>query len=333
MKEKKFERLSLEEWQLLFVMKGRGVKIREISRILRRDRRALERALKRYPLPWHRKERGPYDEARYAYERALEERSKSRQKQRLKNNIIREYVELKLKSGWSPELISGRIERDHPGQSISHEAIYEWIFEERPDLKKYLLRAGKPKRGKPGARAYPQRQPSAPKKSIELRPVQANERSRVGDNESDLIVSNKSDACLLVVVDRRLRRLRLRKLKNRQSETVRAALVAILLMVPKALRHTLTQDNGSEHALHAELERVTGISVYFCHPYSAWERGTVENRNGVIRRFFPKGTDFALISDDDVAQVEQTINSTPMAVLNFMTPEEAYEQELLKLTA
>ena len=107
-----------------------------------------------------------------------------------------------------------------------------------------------------------------------------------------------------------------------------AALVAMLMGIPAHLRHTLTQDNGSEHALHAELERVTGVKVYFCHPYSAWERGTVENRNGIIRRFFPKQTDFALVSDEELMRLEKRINSTPMVVLDFLTPDEAEEIEL-----
>ena len=198
-------------------------------------------------------------------------------------------------------------------------------------MKIYLLRAGKPKRGKPGARAYPKRQPAAPKKSIELRPKVADDRKRIGDKESDLIVSSKSDACLLVSVDRKSRLVRIKKVPNRLSETVKAALVAMLVTIPKEFLHTLTQDNGSEHALHAELEKVIGIDVYFCHPFSSPERGTVENRNGLIRRTFPKGTDFNLISDAEIQRVEDAINSRPMVLLGFLTPDEFHNQEEQKL--
>jgi IS30 family transposase len=309
-------------------MERRGLEIQKIAAELRRDRRSVERALRRYPVPWHMEPAGPYQKAKYAWEQSLKKRQSVRKRQRLKSRFVREYVEKKLREGLSPELIAGRLEKEHPGEKTNYESIYEWIFKERPDLKEYLLRAGKPKRGRPGARSYKRREPAAPKKSIEARPKEANERRRLGDKESDLIVSGKSDACLLVVADRRSRQLRLKKLSNRKAETVKAALVALLIVTPKHLRLTLTQDNGSEHALHAELERVLGIEVFFCHPYSAWERGTVENRNGLIRRFFPKGTDFALVSEAEVARVEALINSRPMKILDFFTPDEFHNEEL-----
>ncbi|MCC6954137.1 MAG: IS30 family transposase [Deltaproteobacteria bacterium] len=324
---KRYHRLTLEEWQRLYVMKGRGLGIREIAEVLGRDRRSVSRALQRYHVPWHMKNVGPYEKAKHAWDESLRSRRGPRKRQRLKSGFIRKYVEEKLKAGLSPELIAGRLQREYPGEKTNYESIYEWIFEERPELKQYLLRAGKPKRGKPGARAYKKREPAAPKKSIEARPLEANQRCRLGDKESDLIVSAKSDACLLVVTDRRSRQLKLKKVPNRQAETVKAALVSLLVVIPPHLRRTLTQDNGSEHALHAELERVLGISVFFCHPYSAWERGTVENRNGIIRRYFPKGTDFALVSDAEVARVEALINSRPMKLLDFFTPEEFHQQE------
>lgn len=326
--KKRYHRLTLAEWQTLFEMASRGRTVREIAKALNRDSRGVQKALLRYPLPWHHKERGPLYQARYAWEQAGHKRSAARKRERLKNRFIRKFVEEKLEEKLSPELIAGRLSKLHPEHSISYEAIYEWVFKERQDLKKYLLRAGKPRRGKPGARVYKRRAPAAPKKSIESRPREANERSCIGHKESDLIVSSKSDASLLVMVDRKLRKVRLKKLPNRKAETVKAALVAMLMGIPAHLRHTLTQDNGSEHALHAELERVTGVKVYFCHPYSAWERGTVENRNGIIRRFFPKQTDFALVSDEELMRLEKRINSTPMVVLDFLTPDEAEEIEL-----
>ena len=328
MKKKNRSRLSLAEFQTLYQMEARGETIHRIAKILNRDASNLKRALHRYPLPWHHRERGPLSKALYAYEQSLKNRSRARKRSRLKNEFIREFVERKLKEGLSPELIAGRLKREHPEHSISHEAIYQWIFEERTDLKEYLLRAGKPKRGKPGARSYKRRAPAAPKKSIENRPENANQRSELGHSESDLIVSHKSDAALLVAVDRRSRKVRLRKIPNRQAQTVKAALVAMMTALPVQLRRTLTQDNGSEHALHQQLEAVLGLSVFFCHPYAACERGTVENRNGLIRRYFPKGTDFALVSEHDVQRVEERINSRPMVVLDFMTPNEFEEQEL-----
>ena len=105
----------------------------------------------------------------------------------------------------------------------------------------------------------------------------------------------------------------------------------MLIKIPKPFLHTLTQDNGSEHALHPEVEKALGIDIFFCHPYAAWERGTVENRNGLVRRSFPKGTDFNLISDEDIQRVEDLINSRPMVLLDFMTPDEFHNQEEQRL--
>lgn len=312
-------------------MRVLGKTFQEISGIMRRDRRSVERAYNRYPVPWHMKGASIWDRAKYAYEESKKRRGAPRRRERLKSRLIREYVELKLTEGLSPELIAGRLSIDHPGSSISHEAIYEWVFKVRKDLKKYLLRAGKTRRGKPGGRACPRRQPAAPKKSIEQRPAIVEKRERIGDYESDLIVSGKSDACLLVVVDRRFRKVHLCKLQNRQAETVKSGLAAFFFRIPSYLRYTLTQDNGPEHALHAELAQATGLEIFFCHPYSACERGTVENRNGIVRRYFPKGTDFSLVTDEEVARVERLINSRPMVILGFLTPDEAYQQEVERI--
>ncbi len=307
--------------------------MQEIAWVLNRNRRTVERALIRFKPPWYMKLASPYDKAKYSWDQAKLMRSAPRKREWLKCKFIRDYVEEGLRGKISPELIAGRLSVFHPEYSISYEAIYEWIFRERRDLAKFLLRAGKKRQGKPGARAYPKRQPAAPKKSIDIRFEEANNRSRLGDSESDLIVGGCGEACLLVFVDRRARQLRLRKLPNRKAETVRQALVEIMHRIPKHLRHSLTQDNGSEHALHAELEKALGISVFFCHPYSAWERGTVENRNGIIRRYFPKGTNFNLVTDEQVQWVEDKINSTPMKLLGFLTPDEFYQREELKLVA
>lgn len=325
--ERKYHRLSLAEWQTLYEMNSRGKTIQEIAKALGRDRRGVAKALKRYELPWHYRERGPLYQARYAWEQSEHKRSASRKRLRLKNRFIRDFVEERLRKGWSPEVIAGRLEKEHPEYSITAETIYEWISKERPELTRYLLRVGKPRRGKPGARGRKRRDPAAPKKSIESRPDDANARRVIGHTESDLIVSGKGDACLLVMADRKSRQVRLKKLPNRKAETIKIALVGLYRDIPKYLRLTLTQDNGSEHALHLDLERETEVQVYFCHPYSAWERGTIENRNGIVRRFFPKGTDFALVSHEQIRDVEKWMNSTPMVVLDFHTPDEVHQLE------
>lgn len=331
---KQYKRLSLEELQRIHQMHSWSRSVGGIARELKRAASTISRALRRHNPKWYVKLYSPYDRAKHDWDETLKKRRERRRRRRLKNLFIEQYVSEKLEGGLSPELISGRLKIEHPQYSISYEAIYQWIFRERREYARYLLRAGKrERRGKPGVRLYPRRLPSYPKKSIMHRPKEAELRLEIGHKESDLILSSKNESSLLVLVDRYSRKVWLRKVVNRKAETVQIALASVLRTIPTFFRHTLTQDNGAEHALFLKLQEETGVRIFFCHPYCAWERGTVENRNGMIRRYFPKGTDFATVSNEQIRWVEQFINSRPMKILNFLTPDEVYFREVSKYKA
>ena len=237
------------------------------------------------------------------------------------------YVREKIELGWSPQIIANRIGMDKQGQSISHESIYQYIYHQAKELIKDLPRKGK-SRGINRASGRRPRAVEESKRSIELRPVKANLRGEPGHWESDLIVSARhGKSSLLVLVDRQNRHLHLRLLPNRQAHTVRQALFTIL---QAQVKKTLTVDNGPEHQELAFLEPVfadNDFKIYFCHPYCAWERGTVEAINGILRRFFPKKTNFDEVTAQQVQNVQDWFNHRPMKVLGYLTPLE-YESKM-----
>lgn len=326
MSPKKKPPLKEEDWILIHRMNYEGKKIQEISKRILRPAITIKRALNRYNLPPYLRRRDWYEFGKYCYEESRRNRSNKRKKVRLKNETIRKYVKEKLEKRWCPSVISFRLKLEHPGMSISAESIYDWIFAEAPEYEQYLVRGRyKKKRGKVGSRKYPKRRPKCASKTIiDARPVSANNRSCEGSLEGDLIIGRGGKSCLLTLVNRKTRRIWVRKLKSKDSIGVFWALMGILRTLHEEERRTLTLDNGTEFAKWMDLERKLGIWVYFCHPYCSFEKGSIENRNGIIRnRFFKKCTNFDDISHEEIKQAEIWINNYPMKVLGGLTPLEA----------
>jgi IS30 family transposase len=244
---------------------------------------------------------------------------------------VQKYIELSLKKGISPEAISGRLKYKWKIQ-VSYETIYQWIFKERHDLYSCLLRAGKHRRRRmPKKYRRKLKQPAPQKTSIEVRPVVVAERSRIGDIEHDSIVSKQSNAAIQTVVDRATRKVFLQKLEDQCADTYSLALIDRMRNAyPQATLNTATNDNGKENANHKIIDESLNIQTFFCHPYCSSERGTVEHMNGVIRRFIPKGTDIANVTEAQLRLIEDFINNRPMKCLGFMTPNEKWKELLLK---
>ena len=256
-------------------------------------------------------------------------------------------------SAWSPQQIARRLRIDFPADEdmrISHEAIYQALFiQGRGALKRELaacLRTGRALRV-PRARA---RQPRAgmvtPEVMISERPAEAADRAVPGHWEGDLIIGLDRSA-IGTLVERTTRYTMLLHLprmegfdveprvKNgpalagRGATAVRDAITATITMLPDQLRQTLTWDRGNELAQHAQLTIDTGVRVYFADPHSPWQRGTNENTNGLLRQYFPKGTDLARWSRDDLDAVAATLNNRPRKTLGWQTPAEAMNEQLL----
>lgn len=305
--------------------------IRSIAEELCRSPSSVSREIKRN-LPHERILYTP----RLAHEKALKKRRCRGRTLRLKNGTIRNYVRQHLRKRWSPEQISGRMKIDL-GETVSHEAIYQFIFSQyrigSPDLRthgedlRWYLRRRRRRRVPKGLRKC-QRVLKPTGISIDERPDVVNNRERVGDWESDSVESKDHKPGLNTVVERKVGLLFMTKLKNKTSEATVDVLEKRFKDVPQKLRQTMTFDNGPENKNWKDIERKVGTKCFFAHPYCSGERGTNENTNGLIRDYFPKKTDFDMIPDETIAAVEFEINSRPRKRLNWQTPLEAWSVAL-----
>ena len=272
-----------------------------------------------------------------AEEIAQKRQVKQRTKAPLKNVNVFLYVREKLRVGWSPEIIAGRLPIDHPDYSISTEAIYQYLYGKgkRYKLWRYLTRRHKRRRVKSGRRVQRtksvSRLPGAV--SIDLRPKRAQGRKQVGHLETDLMEGVRGNkTAVSVTVERKTRYTLLKKVRNKEAKTKEKVLteqIKRLQSLEKTTRpivKSFTADNGSENACHRNI----GVPFFLCHPYHSWEKGTVENRIGKIRQYIPKGAPLRDLTDAQIQWVENTINNTPMKVLGFKTPNEALEEEVNK---
>lgn len=240
---------------------------------------------------------------------------------------LRRYIRRRLAKRDSPEQIAGRISRIGRYQNITHESIYSWIFNEAPELKKKLRRIGsKGKyRRKRGAKKRETAREEAKIKRIDTRPAIVETRERIGDWEGDTIIGKDKLKRLATSVERKSGYGLMTKLNVVNMNTMHEALEKRFRTIPKKKRHTYTYDNGTELGKQDEiLERKIGMTVYRAYPYHSWERGSNENWNGLVRDFFPKGTDFATITDEQVRRVERNLNHRPRKRLNYLTPHEVF---------
>ena len=317
---KGYRHLSLKDRDTISEMKRDGHSMAEIAVALGRSKSTISRELKRNSTPAYK----CYLSCK-AHERAVTRKSNSGKRPRLKNERIVSYVREMLEEDWSPEIIANKIDQDIRGASISHEAIYQYIYhpktEDREELIGYLVR-GHRKRKKKGI-GRKERKTKIPNRiSINERPISADNRSHYGHWEGDSLISRKSLAALNSLVERKSRLLLLTKLDRKTAEQTTDAVVQRLHELPEKARRTLTLDNGTENSGHEEITEAIGTQCYFADPYASWQRGANEQVNGMVRRYFPKGTDFSKITDEEVAWVESRINNRPRKCLGYKAPAE-----------
>jgi IS30 family transposase len=286
--------------------------IRLIAKRLQRHPSVISREIKANST-----EDGRY-QGYWAEQRSRRRRRKCRQRARLADETVRAYTYEKLKIHWSPEQIAGRISIDIPEKQVSYETIYQYIFKVDRSLTQYLLCGRKQRRKRRYKHAnralIPQRT------GIEQRPHQINDRSEIGHWEGDTAVSRESKAALMVLQERSLGLTLLRKLPRCAPQQMNAAVIQRLKKLPQKWRRSITFDNGQENRRHFELHESLGVQTYFCNPYSSWEKGSVENAIGLTRRFWPKKTDYALISEEEIATVEYLLNTRPRKRFGYLTP-------------
>jgi len=327
-----YHHFSIEERELIHQGIWQKKSICAIAKELNRSVSSVSREIKRN-LP---NQLYQYT-SRLAHERALKKRKSRGRHDRLKNQHIRQYAIIRLKEGWSPEQISGRIKLDL-NQSISHEAIYQYVYAQiyragygylKPraeDLRIYLRRRRK-RRIKKGLRLC-QKLPKHGGISIDLRPTVVNQRKRIGDWEGDTVESKDHKPGLNTLVERKTGLVLMTKLAARTNAATVLVIDQRLSRLPSQTKHTLTLDNGFENQDWRSIESKTGLKCYYAHAHHSWERGTNENTNGLIREYFPKKTDFTAIPEKEIAAVEQKLNTRPRKRLKYLTPLEAFSVAL-----
>jgi IS30 family transposase len=319
LKEKKFTHIQASERDNISIFKSQNKSDRSIAKELGRSPSTVSREL----------QRGITHNGHYfsiASQLIVDKKKKNtRKKRKTDNPDAQKYIIEKLKPPflWSPEIISVKM-KEELGISIGKDSIYTFIYQ-NPELTQFL------------AKKHPDKKPRNKKKKtertlipnrtgIEQRPKEADERKEFGHFEADTIVSRASKACLLVIADRMTRKITIKKLARKTADLTSSSIVFALQMYNIIQLLTITYDNGSEFCWHDKVNKVLNMQSFFCNPYSSWEKGTVENLNGLIRRFFPKGTDFAIITDEQIQLVEDWINNRPMKVLGYKSPNEKYQE-------
>jgi IS30 family transposase len=301
-----YKHFTPEERQIIQENLNKGKKVSETARQLGRNRSSVSREIKR-----NRSKKG-YNWW-YATCQYLCRRRKSIRKLRLKCVKVRTFVIEGFKKYWSPEIIVARYKKENPGEKLSHNTIYRAVRnKELPDItpKTHLRRHGKRKNAHNS-------QSIKPTHTIHDRPSVIETRERTGDLEGDTVYGDIGKGCLVTLVDRCSRMLYASRSVSRDSNRIAEAF-------GKALGETkvesITLDNGSEFAKFTDIEKNHDTIVYFAEPHSPWQRGSNENINGLIRFFFPKGTNFLAVSDDEIISVVSLINNRPRKCLDWLSP-------------
>lgn len=328
--------LSLRERSIIEIRWCRDHKtVTEIAKELKRNKSSLSREIGGKP----RIGRAQYDADR-AHAKALERIGKrGNVPKTAKNERLRSYIETKMKEErWSPEQISIRLPHEYKADGtmrICPETVYQEVYRRvhrggngavksgELDLRPYLARRHK-QRAKKGFRKAQKAERDASLPSIDIRPAVVQKRSRVGDWEDDTLVSRASRARLKNATERLSGVTLFGKTKDGTPENCDAVLIKRLSVLPQRVRRTLTRDRGKENVRWQDIENALGLKTFFAHAYCSYERGTNENTNGLIRRFFPKKTDWNRVSTDELARVEYLLNTRPRKRHGGLTPMEVF---------
>lgn len=317
-----YTHLTHAERDQVAILRAQGLSQNEIAKRLGRNKGTISRELTRNRSPVYRVYL-PHK----AQARAEHRNQTSHRRKRLKHHWTRGYVARTLKLGWSPEQISGRLKELNASIVVSPEAVYQYVYDpearKRIDLVPYLPRRHRTRFPKGHSRKH-QRSHIPSRIAITERPQEVAHRKQPGHWEADTVISRASKASLAVACERMSRLVKIGKLRRKSAPEFRASLNRRLSRYPQPMRRTITYDNGSENVEHEKVNAVLGTTSFFCNPYHSWEKGSVENLIGLIRRFLPKKTDFATITPSQIRMIERRLNNRPRKCLNYQTPNEVF---------
>lgn len=316
-----YHQLALEQRYQIYALKKMGHCLWEIAEVIGVDKTTVSRELKR-----NRGKRGyrPHQAQALAQER--KQKGQSRITAITWNTVVR-----LLRQEWSPEQISGRLKKEQ-GLGISHEWIYQYVLQDKwagGELYRHL-RCQKRRWKRYGK--YERCGQLLNCTRIEERPALVNRRKRLGDWEVDTLVGKGHKQAIVTLTERKSRFTLLGKVTHRTAQEVENRIHQLLLPVSDQV-FTLTSDHGKEFANHQGLAESLNLKFYFAHPYAAWERGTHENTNGLIRQYFPKKKDFLTISKKKIQRVMHKLNLRPRKTLRFKTPFEVFFHLSVALTS
>lgn len=327
---KNYRRLSATERDHLAIWKAEGVSNKECARRLGRRTSTIGRELKRNN--W----KGVHYVAIHAQGIAdSREREKAHGKEELKNPDVYEYVTERLRDGWSPDQIAGKLKLEHKQDNywwITAETIYRWIYQEEQvtcdqPWYEYLRRKQKKRKKYKGRTVHRSHIPD--RISIHKRPRAIDKRKQFGHWEGDTVEGKRHKDGVHTEVERMCRKLLGKKVERITSEATITVQKQLFRELPKLARKSTTLDNGKETHLHYELRTDLDMSTYHADPYSSWQRGTNEHGNWHLRYYFPKGTDFSEVTEEELQDAIEEINNRPRKILGYLSANEMY-QKLLK---
>ena len=327
---RRLQKLTEKERDLLAIWKAQGISNKQCAKRLTRSVSTIGRELKRNSF-------GQVYVAIHAQAKATaRQQEKAHAKEELKNPDVYEYVTGRLRDGWSPDQIAGRLKRNHQTDTywwITGETIYRWIYQKKQITAdqpwyEYLRRKQKKRKKYKGRTVHRSRIPD--RISIHDRPMIVNKRKQFGHWEGDTIEGRGHKSGVHTEVERMCRKVKAEKVDTITSEATIMVQQKLFADEPTVARRSTTLDNGRENHSHTLLRTTLGMKTYHADPYSSWQRGTNEHGNWHIRYYFPKGTDFTQVTDEELQDVIEEINNRPRKILGYLTANERYQQLLKK---
>jgi IS30 family transposase len=316
-----YKQLTQERRYQIYALKKMGHNQTEIANCIGVNKSTISRELKR-----NQGQRGY--RPKQAHGLAMSRRQKGRRRIRAETWRL---IEEKIRLEWSPEQISGRLLKLYHIQ-VSHEWVYQYILKDKRaggELYKHL-RCQNKRRKRYGS--YDRRGKLPNRRSIEERPEVVDQRQRMGDWEVDTMVGKGHHQAIVTLTERKSRLALLKKVDRRTAEMVSDAIIDLLQPIADRT-HSMTGDNGKEFAEHERIAEELRIDFFFAHPYSAWERGSNENMNGLVRQYIPKKRELKSVTNDELEMIMTKLNHRPRKCLDFMTPFEVFFNHSVALTS
>jgi IS30 family transposase len=317
----KYKHLSYEEIIKIDTLLQESVPPMQIAIKLGRNKSTIYRVIK------NNKDSNNDFDSSFVYEKIKERRLNSTKPRRiLPNSLLEKYIIEKIEEYWSPEQIASTWS-DINKEALCHETIYQYIYKNKSHLIKLYFR----RKGKKYKHNRKEKHQIINRTMIDYRPQDVELRKQAGHWEGDTIIGKNHKGAIITNVERKSGKLIASKVKSKTADAILIATAIDFNDIPDKLCISMTYDNGKEFASHEEITKYTGLTVYFAHAYSPWERGTNENTNGLLRQFIPKGTDFDTVTDEDLQKYVNLLNNRPRKRHGFKSPNEIFQMELDKV--